>query len=163
MSYATFHKRILLAGALMVACMHGLSAQDANDPLLQSPLSREAASFPTPWGVVLTLRIPLAGIGSVSSDGDSHYPVPYIAKARTTMRICANVYYDTWQLGLNYKEYGNTITIMSRTAVNEALSDLGDDSYLKAAPKAAKNLFDPEYWKGSFMEFPSRSAKKKKL
>lgn len=48
-------------------------------------------------------------------------------------------------------------------AETSAMLPLGDDSYFKAAPKAAESLFDPKLWRDSFREFPQRGEKKRKL
>lgn len=39
----------------------------------------------------------------------------------------------------------------------------GDTQYMFAAPKTAHLMFDPMFWPGSFKEFPSRPAPKRKL
>jgi hypothetical protein len=40
-------------------------------------------------------------------------------------------------------------------AVNDAVTELGRETYVEAAKAAIENIFNPKYWKGSYKPFPA--------
>lgn len=45
-------------------------------------------------------------------------------------------------------------------AVNDAVTELGRETYVEAAKSAVENIFNPKYWKGSYKPFPAPKQRK---
>lgn len=45
-------------------------------------------------------------------------------------------------------------------AVNAAITETGRDTYVAAAKSAVENIFNPQYWKGSYKPFPAPKQRK---
>jgi len=76
----------------------------------------------------------------------------------TNEEIWKNSYYGVVENAHIINFYNEPFTI----AVPKALYDCAGESYMDAAPHAAKVIFDPPLWHDSFKEFPSKGEKKKK-
>lgn len=45
-------------------------------------------------------------------------------------------------------------------AVNDAVTEMGRETYVEAAKAAIENVFNPKYWKGSYKPFPAPKQRK---
>jgi hypothetical protein len=105
------HTTIIAIIVMIAICTPGatLQAQDADpdaDPFTVEQIDRYRAELPTPFGAIVTKGWTV---------------VKYAARtADIRPRLGVDLYYDTWQLGLNRREYGDFVSLYNRTSGRDA-------------------------------------------
>ncbi len=90
-------------------------------------------------------------------DGFLYIPNAALFAVKDGARLWNNSYYGI----VENAHFFNISAEPYTKLVHKAIIHNGDETYIKAAPKAVKLLFEPEYWQDSFAPLPIRGDGKK--
>jgi nucleotide-binding universal stress UspA family protein len=109
--------------------------------------------------VFRTSKYTIVKTNVISHTGYLYIPNAALFDVKSGERIWNHCYYGVVQKGHLPNLAGEEFVQVA----SDALIHNGADDYFKSAPKAAKVLFEPGLWPDSFVEFPTKGEKKRRM